>query len=442
MSEQPKGFIYGIDDKPPLLVLFLVGIQHVVLMTSTLVLPIILISEIGGSFEQIRSVVGMTMIACGVGTILQAIRCRFLGSGFLCPNLCGPTYFLASLDAVWLGGLPLMRGMTIVAGIIELVSARLINAIKFLFPTEIIGLIVLMIAQRLIPLGISRLFGVSFEGEPIHMANVLVGSVTLLIIIAIYVWGKGKMRLYGVLVGLCCGCALYYFLGLFTPVQFYNVINSPWVAAPVFDSIFKISFKWSLLPIFIIVSFTDSLKTFGSLNICGQADDAKWQRPDIKRVSNGLVADALSIITAGLLGGVASNVSASGIVLGRVTGAASRVIGYAAGGLFIILGFFPKIFGLLLVIPMPVMGAILLLMTSFVVMSAIQIIFSAQMDSRKVLVIACAFVFGMSLDMMPSLFTMIPHYLQPFLSSSLMVSTVLAVVMNQIMRIGSLRESN
>ena len=134
MTNKPADLIYGVDDKPPLTILLLLGLQHIFLMSSTLVLPIVLMTEIGGSFEQIRSVVGLTMIACGIGTVLQAVRCRFLGSGFVCPNLCGPNFFLSSLEAAWLGGLPLMRGMTIVAGLTEIVFARIFDKIKFLFP--------------------------------------------------------------------------------------------------------------------------------------------------------------------------------------------------------------------------------------------------------------------------------------------------------------------
>jgi hypothetical protein len=39
------------------------------------------------------------------------------------------------MEAAWLGGLPLMRGMTIVAGLIEVLFARAINRIRFLFTT-------------------------------------------------------------------------------------------------------------------------------------------------------------------------------------------------------------------------------------------------------------------------------------------------------------------
>ena len=119
MAQKPNDLIYGLDDKPPFLDLLILGCQHIFLMSSTLVLPVVLVSEIGGTFEETRSVIALTMIACGIGTIVQVLRWRFLGSGFVCPNLCGPNFFLVSMAAAWLGGLPLMRGMTIVAGLAE-----------------------------------------------------------------------------------------------------------------------------------------------------------------------------------------------------------------------------------------------------------------------------------------------------------------------------------
>src|SRR5262249_40929273 len=111
MAKKPAGLIYGVDDRPPLSALLLLAAQHIFLMSSTLVLPIVLVTEIGGDFAEVTAVVALTMIACGVGTILQAMRWHGIGSGFLCPNLCGPNFFAASVGAAWLGGLPLMRGM-------------------------------------------------------------------------------------------------------------------------------------------------------------------------------------------------------------------------------------------------------------------------------------------------------------------------------------------
>src|SRR5262249_40816502 len=124
MAKKPAGLIYGVDDVPPWSALALLAVQHIFLMSGTLVLPVVVVSEIGGDFGQVQAVVALTMMACGIGTILQAMRWRGIGSGFLCPNLCGPNFFAVSMSAAWLGGLPLMRGMTIAAGLVEMVFAR------------------------------------------------------------------------------------------------------------------------------------------------------------------------------------------------------------------------------------------------------------------------------------------------------------------------------
>ena len=437
MPKKPQDLIYGVDDKPPFMALLLLGIQHIFLMSSTLVLPIVLVTEIGGGFEQVRSVVGLTMIACGVGTVLQAVRWRIFGSGFVCPNLCGPNFFLASMEAAWLGGLPLMRGMTIIAGLVEAVFARLVNKIKFLFPPEITGLVVLMVAEGLVPIGVSKVLGINFEGEPIQWLCVLVASVTLLVMVGVNIWGKGKIRLYSVFIGMFCGYGLSFFAGLLSPAQFYNVFHSPWMAIPLLDNMFEITFKWSLLPVFIIVSITGALKSFGNLIMCEKVNDEEWKQPDMKRIANGLLADSVCVTVYGLLGGMASDTSASNVALSRASGATSRRIGYMAGALFIIFGFFPKISGILSIMPAPVMGAILIFVTCFMIMSGIQIILGSGVDIRKTFVIGISLIFGLSLDMLPSLFAGMPYFMRPLVDSSLTLSTVIAVLLNQLLRLGA-----
>src|SRR5262249_48696276 len=124
MAKKPAGLIYGVDDVPPWSALALLAVQHIFLMSSTLVLPIVLVSEIGGDFGQVEAVVALTMMACGIGTILQAMRWRGIGSGYLCPNLCGPNFFAVSLSAAWLGGLPPWRGVTSWGGVLGMGFAR------------------------------------------------------------------------------------------------------------------------------------------------------------------------------------------------------------------------------------------------------------------------------------------------------------------------------
>jgi Xanthine/uracil permeases len=359
MAKKPANLIYGLDDKPSFPVLLLLAVQHIFLMSSTLVLPVVLVKEIGGSFNDVRSVVGSTMIACGLGTIIQAIQWKIIGSGYLCPNLCGPNFFVASMQAAWLGGLPLMRGMTIAAGVVEALFSRVVDRLRFLFPSEITGLVVLMVAVSLVPLGASKFLGINFSGEPIQGANLLVAGLTLFTMVGVNVWGKGRLKLYSVLFGMFCGYLVSIAAGLTTKGQFHEVAAAPWFALPCLESGMKLSFQWSLLPAFTIVSITGALKSFGNLIMCEMINDEEWKEPDMRRIGNGLTADSISVAVSGVLGGMASDTSASNVALCRASGAASRWIGFAAGGLFIALGFSPILSAILSVMPMPVMGAIL-----------------------------------------------------------------------------------
>ena len=190
-----------------------------------------------------------------------------------------------------------------------------------------------------------------------------------------------------------------------------------------------------MLPAFLIVSITGALKSMGNLIMCEKVNDADWKEPDLDRIGGGLMADAVAVTASGLLGGMASDTSASNVALSSASGATSRHIGYAAGGLFILLGFSPKISGLLSVMPTPVMGAILVFVTSFMILSGMQIILGAGIDSRKTFVVGTAFVFGLSLDILPGAYAGVSGWLRPLFGSSLTLATVIAVVLHQALRI-------
>ena len=435
MVEKPAGLIYGVGDVPPWQALGLLAVQHIFLMSSTLVLPIVLVSEIGGDFTQVQAVVALTMIACGIGTILQAMRWRGIGSGYLCPNLCGPNFFAASMAAAWLGGLPLMRGMTIVAGLVEMVFARLVHRLAFLFPTEITGLVVFMVGVSLVPVGASKFLHIDYTGEPIQVISFVVAAATLFVMVGLNVWGSGKLRLYGVLIGMTSGYALSAAAGLLPSGQFQQVVEAPWIGLPSLNGAFDIDFRWSLLPVFIIVSICGALKSFGNLVMCEKVNDDKWTKPDAKRIGDGLMADGIAVTVSGLFGGVASDTSSSNVSLSAASGATSKWIGVAAGVLFILLGFSPKLSALLSIMPAPVVGAIVVFVICFMMMSGLQIILSSQPDTRRIFVIGTALCFGLSLDMLPDLYAHLTPWLRPLFESSLTLSTVIAVVLNQLLRV-------
>lgn len=434
MTRKPTHLIYGVDDRPPWPVTLVMAVQHVFLMSSTLVLPIVLVTEIGGGFALVQGVVACTMLAAGLGTILQAIPRGPVGSGYLCPNLCGPNFFTVSVQAAWLDGLPLMHGMMLIAGLFETALARVIHRLKFLFPTEITGLVVFMVGVSLIPLGASKCLGIQYEGDPINGMNLLVAVLTLVIMMAVNVWSRGRLKLYSVLIGLVCGYGLSTVTGLLAWSDLRRVADAAWAAWPGYAGMFDLKFRWDLLPAFLIASLCGTLKTFGNLVMCEQQNDDDWKEPDMRRISRGITADSMSVIASSVLGGLGTDTSASNVGLCNASGATSRRIGFAAGGLFMLLSFSPKLSALLALMPMPVMGAIVIFVTSFMLLGSIQIILTAKMTPRRAFVIGVPLIFGLSLDILPALYAHVGSWLRPFFNSSLTLSTLLAILLNQILR--------
>ena len=441
MSKRPANILYWVNEKPPWTTTLLMGLQHVFVMSSTLALPVVIVQEIGGTMAQIAGVVGLSMIAAGLGTMLQALRRGPVGSGYLCPNLCGPSYLAVSVQAAWLGGLPLMHGMIMLAGLFEALFSRVVHRLKFLFPAEVTGVVVLMVGVALIPLGSSKFLGIEIAGEPIDPVSTAVATVTLLVMIGLNIWTRGSLHLYSVLVGMVVAYLASSLLGILDQSDWQRVAEAPWFALPGQGiELFRYDFDWSLVVPFLVVSLCASLKTFGNLITCQSINDEEWREPDMKSVGNGLLADSVSVFSGGLLGGVAADTSASNVGLSAATGVTSRWVAFAAGGIFMALAFCPKLTTLVGIMPPPAMGAILLFVTSFMVIAGIKIILTTPATTRKTFVVGIALIFGLSVDILPQMYSHLHPWIKPLFSSSLTLATVLAIVLNQLFSLGAKKE--
>lgn len=432
-SPPPQALLYGLNDRPPAFRLMLLAFQHVCLMASPLVLPAVLVAEIGGSRTEAQTVVALSMIACGLGTILQAMRLPGMGSGYFCPNVVGPNFFAASMSAAWVGGIPLMRGMTIFAGLFQVLFSSFIRRVKFLFPNEILGLVVMMVGVGLVPVSSSKLMSIEFSSDAANWPAVAISLAVLLLMMVLTVRGTGIFRLFAVLVGMITGYVLCLATGMVSGADLALIKDLPWLKVPDFASLGGFEFRIDLIPTFIIVSICGTLKSFGNLVLAEKVNDPDWKEPNMGDMQRGLVADGVALAGAGLLGGMASDTSSTNVVLSGTSGATSRVIAYATGGLFILLGFFPKVSSLLAVMPAPVAGAVLVFSACYMIMSGIQIITGEKLDYRKTFAIGLGLFAGLSHDIVPQVYANVPQFMQPLMGSSLSFSVIVAVLLNQLL---------
>jgi NCS2 family nucleobase:cation symporter-2 len=435
MAKKPANLIYSVDEKPPLSTLLLLGLQHVSVLSVGWIFVVVIVTGIGGTSEQAKNVIQISMIVSGIATILQARTKGPVGSGYLCPMSCGPAYIAASISAGKVGGLPLVFGSVIVSGVFEALLSRVMQRLRALFPPEVTGLVVSMVGIELIVLAAPRFLGFTGAGSSRNLLAIAVALLTLAAMIGPTVWSEGMLRLYPVLLGLVVGYLSAYAVGLLTWPQLNVVLAAPLINLPT-RAQSGWAFSLAMLPAFLIASLASTLKTVGDLTLCQKINDAEWKRADMKSVSGGVLAGSICTIGAGLLGGAGQSTFSSNVGLSIATKATSRHVALPCGIILILLAFCPKLSAVFTVMPQPVMGAILVYVACFMILAGVQVMTSRMLDARKTFVVGIALIFGLSVRMVPGLYADMPDALSSLFSSSLSLTTVLVVVLNVLLRIG------
>jgi xanthine permease XanP len=420
--KKPNTLVYALEDKPPPLITLFNGIQHVGLIAINLVYPLLIFRVVDAPVDTVSGLLSVGMLVLGVATFLQALRLGPVGSGYMCPATFTATYFAPSLLAARLGGLPLVFGMTIFAGALESALAPLLHRLRAIFPPEISGVIILMIGVSAGMGGLRSLVGPT--AAPVAPAEWWVAGITLATMVALNVWGTGVARMLCALLGLAFGYAAAGIMGL-VGANLAAVDQAAWIGLPTWSGI-SWSFDLSLAVPFAIASIAAAMKAAGTITICQRINDANWVRPDMRSITGGVLADGLSTALAGISGAVGINTSTPAVGLSSATGVASRQVALAVGGIFM---------------PRAVILSALLFTVTFIIVNGLQILTSRLLDTRRTLVIGLSLLAGVAIEAFPGIAAGLPASLVPIVGSSLVFSTIVALALNLMFRIGVRRSA-
>src|SRR5262249_3582094 len=104
--KRPPNLIYWLNDKPPLGVTALSGLQHVGLVSIFLLVPVIACRQAGLAPEKIVDVLSLSMLVMAAGPLLQRFGRAGVGSGYLFPPLFAAPYPPAAVLALQAGWAP------------------------------------------------------------------------------------------------------------------------------------------------------------------------------------------------------------------------------------------------------------------------------------------------------------------------------------------------
>jgi NCS2 family nucleobase:cation symporter-2 len=435
MSKKPTNLIYSLDDEPPRLSCVLSALQHILILAGKFSYPLVIAQTLQLDTAATANMIAMSMIAAGVGTFLQSLNRGPMGAGYLDPMGNGAAYIPVSVMAARSGSLSVLLGMTFFAGACEAAFSQFMKRLRVLFPPEVTGVVVTMVGISLIRLALTKAIGMEDYDPGTEASRYLIVLITMGLLIGLSVWGNNWLRMNAMLFAVVAGCIAAWITDVFGQVEFAKFSTAAWFSMPRV-SVPHLSLDLALAVPFAVAAISTALKTSGELLLCQKINDADWKRVDIKPISKGLLAEATSTIFASLIGTMGQGSSASNVGLTVTAGVTSRRIGFYIGPILIGLAFCPKLATFLAVMPSPVIGSLIIIISCSTIMSGIQIFMTRIMDIRKVYVIGLALFAGLSIDLAPWYFADAPWWFRPLMQSSMSVTTFLAIFLNLLMRIG------
>ena len=438
MPRKPASLQYGVEDVPPKSVILLNALQYVAVLAGFLVFPLIMTREAHVSAAVADSVLSWSMIVLAIGTTLQALPKGPIGSGYLAPSVMTAVYVSPSLDAVRLGGLALMAGMTMFGGAVEALLSRSMHRLRSLLPPELAGVVILLVAIGNGMVGYRYLLAEGTgHADPRHWA---VATITLVVTIALNVWGKGIVRASCVLIGMIVGYAAAFPAGLMPQDELRQLADLPPLHLP------QVGYwAWSFDPVliapFLIAALANTLKAAALLTAAEKFADADWVRPNMQRIGGGVLADGLTTTISGALCVFGVNISASSVGLSEQTGIASRVVAYAIGAIFVVMAFIPALMRFFTLMPAAVIGAAFIFTSCAIIKGGIETIASRMLDARRTLVVGLALMTGLAVETFPRFFHAAPASIEPLVGSPLVLGTFVGFVLNAAFRVGTRRRA-
>ncbi|TDH62198.1 purine permease [Dankookia rubra] len=420
-----------VDTVPPAPKLLALALQHVLVMyAGAVAVPLIIGRAAKLPPDQVALLVNADLFACGIATLIQSLG---IGPfGIRLPVMMGVTFaavgpMVAMATNPDLGLLGIF-GAVIAAGIVTMLIAPFVSRLLPLFPSVVTGTIILMIGISLMRVGVNWAAGAASPampgyGDPLHLG---MAAGVLVLILLVTKHARGFLANVSVLVGIVAGCAVAWGIG---HMGFAKVAAAPWFAPvtpfafgmPRFDLVAIVT-----MSIVMVVVMIESAGMFLALG------EMTGRRVDQAALTRGLRTDGIGTLIGGIFNTFPYTSFSQNVGLVGVTGVTSRYVTAVGGGVMLAMGLVPKLGALVESVPLFVLGGAGIVMFGMVAATGVRILSGVdyQGNRHNLYIVAIAIGFGLIPLVAPQFFKAMPHALAPLLESGILLSALMAVVLN------------
>ena len=445
VDEAPVGkssLIYGLNDIPPVGEAIFVAIQHVLAsFVGIITPPIIICTSLGLDATNTSYLISMSLFASGICTFIQCKRIGPVGSGLL--SLQGTSFaFLGPILGVGAiakaGGsspeqaLALIFGVCLFGSFVEIILSQFLHLLDKIITPVVSGTVVMIIGLGLIKTGMISLAGGAValakkDGSFGSTQNLMLGGLVLLIVVVLTLSSNRFLRMGSIAIGLAVGFIISLFLGI---VNFSALSTLPFFRIPV-PFRYGISFDLTAFLPFILLYVLTAIETVGDLT----ATSAVSGEPVsggvyMRRIKGGVLGDGVNSLIAAVLNTFPNTTFSQNNGVIQMTGVGSRYVGFFVSGIFAILGLLPIIGGVFQSIPQPVLGGATLVMFGSIAVAGLNIVASAGLDRRSMIIVAVSLGLGLGVVFSPEIFVGKPAIFSNLFGSAISTGGLTAIALS------------
>lgn len=435
-----SGLIYGLNDKPPIAEAIFVAFQHVLAsFVGIITPPIIICSSLGLDAANTSYLISMSLFASGICTFIQCKRIGIVGSGLL--SLQGTSFaFLGPILGVGISAkaagaspeqaLALIFGVCLFGSFVEIILSQFLHLLDKIITPVVSGTVVMIIGLGLIKTGMVSLAGGEIARKTDSFGstqNLMLGGAVLLIVLMLTLSKNRFLRMGAIAIGLIVGFIASLFLGI---VNFSSLSQLPFFRMPV-PFRYGISFDFGAFLPFILLYIITAIETVGDLT----ATSAVSGEPVsggvyIRRIKGGVLGDGINSLIAAILNTFPNTTFSQNNGVIQMTGVGSRYVGFFVAGIFVILGLLPVIGGVFQAIPQPVLGGATLVMFGSIAVAGLNIVVSAGLDRRSMIIVAVSLGLGLGVVFTPEIFIDKPLIVKNLFGSAISTGGLTAIMLS------------
>ena len=395
--------IFGLNDRPDPAKTFLAAAAHLfAIVASILTAPLLIARAVGLDSEATQYVISASLVVSGIATFIQTFRIGIVGSGLLAVQ--GTSFAFIGTMAYAASQLPpttsqeellgVLLGTAAVGGGMIVFLSFFLDTVRRVITPTVTGVTICLLGLSLLwsALGNSwRLLSMASDDELLPLA--FEWLFTLGIITLLATRNNPYARLVCVPTGLFAGLILAAILrGWSMPTP--NLDEELFLL-----QIMPVSLKFSpvallvLLPIFL-VSLTETIGDITATSLVSK-QPIKGKEYFV-RLRGGVLGDGFNTILASLLGAFPNTTFSQNNAVIRLTGIASRQVGYLLALFLIVLGSIPAVSSLVVNIPGSVLNSTTAFLFAMIAYTGLEIVRAhAKQKGLRVLVVSICGAFGL-----------------------------------------------